>query len=74
MKFPRPAPRSFGFTYNGVFIQGTVILKENSHELAGLYGDKAYESINELNTVTGLPKADLDTILAKITNLVNYNG
>jgi hypothetical protein len=63
-------PRSFGFFDGEVFLQGTVMQGPNQpQEIAGLWGDKSFESGTELATLVG--KDRMQALVGRIRGLLN---
>lgn len=69
----KPRPRSFGFVFEGIFIQGTVMDAKDKHEVAGLWGEQQYESLTELATISKYSSEQMQKVIDKITNFVNTN-
>ena len=67
--------RSFGFSFGPegkeVFIQGSIYHNNSTHDAAGLYGDKQYETIGELVGLTQLGPDEAKKLVDKITELCN---
>lgn len=72
-----PLLRSCGFHLddqeNSPFIQVTVMRASPNgpQELAGVYGDKSFESISDLVKVSGLNQEQVKKVIDKVTGLVN---
>jgi len=63
-------PRSFGFFDGEVFLQGTVMQGPSQpQEIAGLWGDKSFETGAELATLVG--KDRIQALVGRIQGLLN---